>query len=165
MGVLITIKEAISLLGCSLSVFKGYLRRGNLQAVQKVGGKSYFYKEKILNFSHQKPLKRNRRHLIFKSRFHSSLEQPALLEIIDKWKVNSQDSGSADVQIGIYTEKIKRQEVEMKKMHLEDPAFKKMRYTLLTYVGERRKLLRYLEISDYARYRRAQNLISEHRVA
>lgn len=163
MTVLIKTKEAISLLGCSPSVFKGYVHKGNLQTAKKVGGKSYFYKEKILNFTPPRPPRKGRPNMNLKTRFRLGLEQSELLKVIDKWRVNSKDSSSADVQIGIYTEKIKKLEFEMKQTQPEDPIFIRIRYTLLTHVGERRKLLRYLEISDYTRYRRAKDLINEHR--
>jgi hypothetical protein len=49
----------------------------------------------------------------------------------------------------------------MKRISTTNPGFIDMRYTLLRHVGERRKLLHYLEISDYRRYLRAMDLIRE----
>lgn len=82
-----------------------------------------------------------------------------LADVIDKWQVHSKDTSSADVQIGIYTEKIKQLEVQMRQVAITDPVFKKMRYQLLRHVGERRRLLKYLEISDYTRYRKALEML------
>jgi ribosomal protein S15 len=161
---LVTTKEAISLLGCSPSTFKRYLRKGNLSTTKKIDGKSYFDKERILNFSPPNPLIKNRPN--FNQRSSSGLGKTALLDIIEKWRVNSRDNSSADVQIGIYTEKIRKIELELKRISANDPIFKRMRYTLLKQVGERRKLLHYLEISNYGRYRRARNLVKkEHQAA
>jgi ribosomal protein S15P/S13E len=47
----------------------------------------------------------------------------------------------------------------MVKESINESVFKKMRYDLLRYVGERRRLLKYLEISDYRRYKKALDLI------
>ena len=156
---LVGTKEAISILGCTPGVFKGYIRRGNLSADKKVNGKSYFEKERILNFSPMGTHIRNRPS--FNRHTGSGLNNADLSDIVEKWRVNSRDSASADVQIGIYTEKIRQLEIEMKSISTNNPDFINMRYTLLRHVGERRRLLHYLEISDYGRYRRAMDLIRE----
>ena len=43
---------------------------------------------------------------------------------------------------------------------IEDLPFRNMRYALLRHVRGRRKLLHYLRVSDFKRYRRAVELIS-----
>jgi len=159
MTALITTKEAISILGCTLGIFKGYIRRGNLSADKKVKGRSYFKKERLLNFSPRGAHIRNRPS--FNRHTGSGLNNANLSDVIEKWRVNSRDNSSADVQIGIYTEKIRKLEIEMKRISMTNPDFVTMRYTLLRHVGERRKLLHYLEISDYRRYLRAMDLIRE----
>ena len=156
---LIITKEAISILGCSASIFKGYLRRGNLSPDKKSNGRSYFKKEKIMNFIKQSNKPRSRPN--FNQHSSSGIEKSAIADIVEKWRVNSRDSASADVQIGLYTEKIRQLEIEMKRISTNNPDFINMRYTLLRNVGERRKLLHYLEISDYRRYLRAMDLIRE----
>ena len=80
-------------------------------------------------------------------------------DILDLWQVNSTDTNSADIEIGIYTKKIRDIEVEIRKISYEDPQFKILRNMLLKSIGERRKLLHYLEISDHKRYRKAMKLI------
>ena len=156
---LITTKEAISILGCTPGAFKGYIRRGNLSPDKKAKGRSYFKKEKIVDFSPMSTHIRNRPS--FNRHTGSGLNNTDLSDVIEKWRVNSRDSASADVQIGIYTEKIRQVEIEMKRISTANPDFINMRYTLLRHVGERRKLLHYLEISDYGRYRRAMELINK----
>ena len=125
----------------------------------EVNGRSYFKKERILNFSPRGAHIRNRPS--FNRHTGSGLNNADLSDIVEKWRVNSRDSASADVQIGIYTEKIRKLEIEMKRISTTNPDFVTMRYTLLRHVGERRKLLHYLEISDYRRYLRAMDLIRE----
>ncbi len=158
---LITTKEAISLLGCSSATFKGYLKRRDLHSSKKVGGKNYFDKDMILNFTPTDPL--TKKGPKFNRPSNSGIGKTELLDVIEKWRVNSRDTGSADVQIGIYTEKITQMEEEIKHIPTEDPDFKTMRYKLLRHVGERRKLLIYLKMSDYVRYRRALTLINKER--
>ena len=156
---LVGTKEAISMLGCTPGIFKGYIRRGNLSPDKKAKGKSYFKKEKLLNFNPPSPTK-HKKSVVHRSR-SSGLERTDLADIVEKWRVNSRDTSSADVQIGIYTEKIKDLEDRIRETCSNDESFKHMRYTLLQHVGERRKLLHYLEISDYGRYRRAMELINK----
>lgn len=158
---LITTKEAISLLECSLSTFKAYLKRQDLHPSQKVGGKNYFDKNTILNFTPPNPL--TKKGPKFNRTSRSGMGKTELIDVIEKWRVNSRDTSSADVQIGIYTEKITQMEEEIKHIPTEDPDFKNMRYKLLRHVGERRKLLIYLKMSDYVRYRRALTLINKER--
>jgi len=61
--------------------------------------------------------------------------------IIQKFKVHENDTGSTPVQIAILTEEIK-QLSEHLKMHKQDHS---SRRGLLKKVGERRKLLKYLQ--------------------
>ena len=81
------------------------------------------------------------------------------MTIIEKWGVNKNDKSSADVEIGIYTERIRIVEEKIKRFSVEDSRFRIMRFKLIRYVAERRKLLHYLKISDYRRYQRAMELI------
>ena len=62
-------------------------------------------------------------------------------------------------EIGIHTEKIGQLERDMKGVSYEDPLFANMSTLLIKHVCERRRLLNYLQISDYRRYRRAVALI------
>ena len=75
------------------------------------------------------------------------------------------DTSSADVQIGVYTEKIEQLEMDMKGVRHDDPVFAKMRSLLIKHVFERRRLLNYLQNSDYVRYRRAMEFINADRKA
>ena len=154
---LIGTKEAASVLGCSLSAFKSYVSKGMLCPSKKLQGKNYFDKTVLENFS---PATSPFKGLIPRG-LSSGIDPLVVRDIIEKWRVNSRDSGSADVQIGIYTEKIRLLEDKISRIPIEEPEFRNMRYTLLRHVGERRKLLHYLEISDYRRYLRAIGLINK----
>ena len=169
---LITTKEAAVLLKCGPSTINSYVRRGKLRTAQD-GSKRLFERENILNFKRPMPPQKADRAPTIKQRSKPNfnrnvrsnnvssigLDKSDFKEIVEKWRVNVKDSGSADVQIGIYTEKIMQLEEAMKNLSIEDPGFRNMRYTLLRHVGERRKLLHYLEISDFRRYLRAMELI------
>lgn len=70
-------------------------------------------------------------------------------EIIDKFKIHENDTGSAEVQIAILTERI-NQLTEHLKVHKKDHH---SRRGLLKMVGQRRALLNYLRDNDFNRYR------------
>lgn len=163
MSELITIQEASYLLRCAPSSIHRYVRKGKLSPTKKIDGKSFFDKQEILSFKRPDAPKSKPG---FNKNAQSGIGKSEFMEVVEKWQVNTKDTGSADVEIGVLTEKIKRLEVEMHQTPTEHPEFKKMRYTLLRHVGERRRLLRYLEMSDFGRYRRALALINnESRVA
>ncbi len=71
-------------------------------------------------------------------------------EIIDKFRLHQEDSGSPEVQIALLTEKI-RYLTEHFKVHKRDHA---SRRGLLRMVGQRRRLLDYLKSTQVDRYRR-----------
>ena len=70
-------------------------------------------------------------------------------EIIGKYKLHEQDSGSAEVQIALLTERI-RQLTDHFQIHKKDHA---SRRGLLQLVGRRRKLLDYLKNKKVETYR------------
>jgi len=72
------------------------------------------------------------------------LEKQAKQRIISKFRVHDNDTGSPQVQIAILTEEI-RQLTEHLKIHKHDHS---SRRGLLKKVGERRKLLKYLQKED-----------------
>ena len=71
-------------------------------------------------------------------------------EIIGKFKIHEEDSGSPEVQVALLTEKI-RYLTEHFKVHKRDHA---SRRGLLRMVGQRRRLLDYLKASEIDRYRK-----------
>ena len=76
------------------------------------------------------------------------LNQRKKQQIITKFKTHDTDTGSSEVQIAILSEEIK----ELTK-HLQQPKHDhSSRRGLLKKVGERRRLLRYLEIENDASY-------------
>jgi small subunit ribosomal protein S15 len=70
-------------------------------------------------------------------------------EIIDRFKKHEVDTGSPEVQIGILTERINVL-TEHLKTHSKDHH---SRRGLLKMVGQRRRLLNYLQKQDVERYR------------
>ncbi len=69
-------------------------------------------------------------------------------ELVEKFRINEKDTGSADVQIAVLTKRID---------HLTDHLrnFKKDHHSrrgLMMMVSKRNRLLRYLANNDYARY-------------
>ena len=71
-------------------------------------------------------------------------------ELIKTFQIHEKDSGSPDVQIALLTERINTLS-EHFKMHKKDHH---SRRGLLQMVNERRRLLKYLKISDVKRYQK-----------
>ena len=78
-----------------------------------------------------------------------SLTQEKKQELIQKFGRADGDTGSAEVQIAILTERI-NELTEHLRSHTKDHH---SRRGLLMLVGKRRRLLRYLERADLDRYR------------
>ena len=70
-------------------------------------------------------------------------------EIIDKYKLHENDTGSPEVQVAILTERINHLNDHLKE-HKKDHH---SRRGLLKMVGQRRGLLNYLQSNDIERYR------------
>jgi len=70
-------------------------------------------------------------------------------ELIAEYGKDAQDSGSAEVQVAILTERI-RELTEHLKIHKKDHH---TRRGLLMLVGKRRRLLTYIKRNDIVRYR------------
>ena len=71
-------------------------------------------------------------------------------EIIGKFKIHEEDSGSPEVQVALLTEKIKYLTSHFQ-VHKRDHA---SRRGLLRMVGQRRRLLDYLKATEITRYRK-----------
>jgi len=78
-----------------------------------------------------------------------ALNQDQKQEIIGKYKLHDKDSGSAEVQIALLTERI-RMLTDHFNVHKKDHA---SRRGLLILVGRRRKLLDYLKNKKIESYR------------
>lgn len=77
-----------------------------------------------------------------------SLDKGTKEEITKKFQLHEKDTGSADVQIAILTERITELTDHLKR-NAKDHA---SRLSLLKLVGQRRRLLDYLNSTDTARY-------------
>ncbi len=71
-------------------------------------------------------------------------------EIIKKFRVNKNDTGSAEVQVALLTERIKDLSLHLK-THKKDFH---SRLGLLKMVSRRKKLLSYLKNEDYDKYKK-----------
>ena len=78
-----------------------------------------------------------------------SLTQEKKRELVGKYGRSENDTGSAEVQVALLTERI-NELTEHLRSHTKDHH---SRRGLLMLVGKRRRLLRYLERSDLERYR------------
>ncbi len=78
-----------------------------------------------------------------------SLTQEKKQELVGKFGRSNNDTGSVEVQVALLTERV-NQLTEHLREHKKDHH---SRRGLLMLVGQRRRLLRYLERSDLDRYR------------
>ncbi|MFO7928455.1 MAG: 30S ribosomal protein S15 [Candidatus Humimicrobiaceae bacterium] len=69
--------------------------------------------------------------------------------IIEKYKVNGDDTGSSEVQVALLTEKINRLNEHLKKNKKDHHS----RRGLVVMVGKRKKLLGYLQENEMDRYK------------
>jgi small subunit ribosomal protein S15 len=83
-----------------------------------------------------------------------SLDKGTKEEITKKFQLHEKDTGSADVQIAILTERIAELTDHLKR----SPKDHASRLALLKLVGQRRRLLDYLNSTDTVRY---QSLIQK----
>ncbi|NGX31299.1 MAG: 30S ribosomal protein S15 [Chlamydiae bacterium] len=77
-----------------------------------------------------------------------TLDKGTKEEITKKFQLHEKDTGSADVQIAILTERI----IELTAHLRQSPKDHASRLSLLKLVGQRRKLLDYLNSTDTKRY-------------
>lgn len=77
-----------------------------------------------------------------------SLDKGTKEEITKKFQLHEKDTGSADVQIAILTERITELTDHLKR----SPKDHASRLSLLKLVGQRRRLLDYLNSTDTIRY-------------
>jgi small subunit ribosomal protein S15 len=77
-----------------------------------------------------------------------SISKEKKTEIISKYKIHDSDTGSAQVQIAILTERINRLN-EHFKVHKKDLH---SRYGLIKLVGKRKRLLEYLKNKNFDEY-------------
>ncbi len=157
---LINTKQAAQIMGCSIDSIKSYLARGSLHPYKKVGGKNFYCEETIRNFVPPSKVHRGKP-IPIKSNIISSVDLVEMRDVIKKWQTSPCDNSSSDVEIGIYTEKIQRLEIEMKGVDKETSEFLRMRKLLVKYVFERRKLLNYLQKAHFGRYLKAMKMIND----
>jgi len=77
-----------------------------------------------------------------------SLDKSTKDEVTKKFQLHEKDTGSADVQIALLSERIAYLQEHLKR----NPKDQGTRLALLKHVGHRRKLLNYLNSTDTSRY-------------
>ena len=77
-----------------------------------------------------------------------SISKEKKSKLIKEFKLNDKDTGSADVQVAILSEKIKSLTEHLKQHHKDYIS----RRGLLSMVGKRRNLLTYIKKKSEARY-------------
>ena len=77
-----------------------------------------------------------------------SITKEKKLKLIKEFKINDKDTGSADVQVAILSEKIKSLTEHLKQHHKDHIS----RRGLLSMVGKRRNLLTYIKNKSEVRY-------------
>ncbi len=78
------------------------------------------------------------------------LEKEDKTKIIDKFKVNENDTGSSEVQVALLTEKINKLNEHLKKNKKDHHS----RRGLVMMVGKRKRLLKYLQDNELERYKK-----------
>ena len=78
------------------------------------------------------------------------MEKEIKNQIIETYKTHDSDTGSAEVQIALLTERINHLNEHLKANHNDNHS----RRGLMKMVGERRGLLKYLQEIDIERYRK-----------
>lgn len=71
-------------------------------------------------------------------------------ELVEKFRINDKDTGSADVQIAVLTTRIEQLTEHLRKFVKDHHS----RRGLMMMVSKRNRLLRYLARSDYDRYQK-----------
>jgi small subunit ribosomal protein S15 len=77
------------------------------------------------------------------------VEKQKKQEIIDQFRIGESDSGSADVQVALLTERINRLTEHLKSY----PQDRHTRHALHGVIGRRKRFLRYLDRTAPERYR------------
>jgi len=83
-----------------------------------------------------------------------ALDQEVKQEIISKYQRDEKDTGSAEVQIAVLSKQISVLTEHLKANHKDHSS----RLGLLKMVGKRKRLLKYLRKTDYAKF---QSLVAD----
>ena len=85
---------------------------------------------------------------LYESILSMTLTQERKQEIIEGYQVHETDTGSADVQVAMLTDRINRLSAHLKTNKKDHSS----RRGLLKMIGQRKRLLSYLRNEDLARY-------------
>ena len=77
-----------------------------------------------------------------------ALDQDVKQAIIEKYQRDAKDTGSSEVQIAVLTKQISTLTEHLKSNHKDHSS----RLGLLKMVGKRKRLLKYLKNTDYAKF-------------
>ena len=102
---LIDSKQAMIIIGCSKTAFTRYISKRHIRVAKKSQGKNYFCPNAIREFV---PPNAPKHGPSIPGQPKTGFNTFEMRDVIDRWKVATYDTGSADVQIGMYTDKIKQ---------------------------------------------------------
>ena len=154
---LIDSTQAMQIIDCSRTALTRYVSRQQIKVAKKSQGRNYFCIDAIREFVPPKSVKHGPS---IPGQPKSGFNTFEMRDVVDKWKVATYDTGSADVQIGMYTDKIKQVEIDMRGIERNTAEFYNMRKSMVRDLCERRRLLNYLQQTDFKRYRKAMQLIA-----
>jgi small subunit ribosomal protein S15 len=89
------------------------------------------------------------------------LEKEKKTEIILKWSGVAENTGSSETQIGLITARISKISAHLDKSHKDHSS----RLGLVKLVGKRRRLMRYLERTNAASFKKMTELVKNRAVA
>ena len=93
------------IIGCSKTAFTRYISKRHIRVAKKSQGKNYFCPNAIREFV---PPNAPKHGPSIPGQPKTGFNTFEMRDVIDRWKVATYDTGSADVQIGMYTDKIKQ---------------------------------------------------------
>lgn len=149
----LTLQEAANLLGVKINTASRCVRQGKLKPCY-IGefGNVFFEKYEVLEFKRRKKLVKNRKRELPRPSPKRSYDE---MKIIEKWRVQTNDNSSVDVEIGLLSDKIERIEEQLKFFQGDNAGFRKIRMSLLITTNKRRKNLDFLRNTDTIRYNQA----------
>jgi len=152
----LTITDVANITGLQKSTIKRYANKGKIRPSHRDKlGRLYFDRAAVELMQGETRLSLKEK----KKRFQKTTEQSSFgsdeIEIIEKWRIHSEDRASIDVEIGLLSKKIEEISDELHQLQMGRSQFLNKRRLLVRAVGERRKRLDFLRSTDTKRYYKA----------
>ena len=152
----LTITDVANMTGLQKSTIKRYTNKGKIKPsrIDKLG-RLYFDRATVELMQEKTRLSLKEK----KKRFQKTTGQVSFrsieMEIIERWRLHSEDRASIDVEIGLLSNQIQEINDELHKLQMRKTQFFRKRKLLIRAVGERRKRLDFLRSTDTRRYYKA----------